>query len=52
MIYTASPLAIVLFVIFVLFVLGLSFYFGNKTKSVMNTYIRNQRGRRSFTSPC
>lgn len=33
MIYSVSPLAIILFVIFVLFVLGLSFYFGNKTKS-------------------
>ena len=38
MIYTASPLAIVLFVIFVLFVLGLSFYFGNKTKSSAGYY--------------
>jgi cation/acetate symporter len=33
MIYSVSPLAIILFVVFVLFVLGLSFYFGNKTKS-------------------
>lgn len=33
MIYSVSPLAIILFVFFVLFVLGLSFYFGNKTKS-------------------
>lgn len=33
MIYDASPIAVVLFVIFVLFVLGLSFYFASKTKS-------------------
>ncbi len=33
MIYSVSPLAIILFVVFVLFVLGISFYFGNKTKS-------------------
>lgn len=33
MIYSVSPLAIILFLVFVLFVLGLSFYFGNKTKS-------------------
>ena len=33
MIYSVSPLAIILFIVFVLFVLGLSFYFGNKTKS-------------------
>jgi len=33
MIYSVSPWAIILFVIFVLFVLGISFYFGNKTKS-------------------
>lgn len=33
MIYSVSPLAIILFCVFVLFVLGLSFYFGNKTKS-------------------
>jgi cation/acetate symporter len=33
MIYSVSPFAIILFVVFVLFVLGISFYFGNKTKS-------------------
>lgn len=33
MIYSVSPLALILFIVFVLFVLGLSFYFGNKTKS-------------------
>ncbi|MBU8893907.1 MAG: cation acetate symporter [Bacteroidales bacterium] len=33
MIYEASTFAIVLFVLFVAFVLGLSFYFGRKTKS-------------------
>ena len=33
MIYSVSPLAIILFLVFVLFVLGISFYFGNKTKS-------------------
>lgn len=33
MIYGVSILAIVLFIVFVLFVLGLSFYFGSKTKS-------------------
>ena len=33
MIYEVSTFAIVLFVIFVLFVLGLSFYFARKTKS-------------------
>lgn len=38
MIYSASPLAVILFVIFVLFVLGISFYFGNKTKSSAGYY--------------
>jgi cation/acetate symporter len=38
MIYSVSPLAIVLFVVFVLFVLGISFYFGNKTKSSAGYY--------------
>ncbi|MDQ1351652.1 MAG: cation/acetate symporter [Acidobacteriota bacterium] len=38
MIYSVSPLAIVLFVVFVLFVLGISFYFGNKTKSTAGYY--------------
>ncbi len=38
MIYNASPLAIVLFIVFVLFVLGLSFYFGRKTKSSAGYY--------------
>ncbi len=33
MIYEASPIAVVFFVIFVLFVLGLSFYFASRTKS-------------------
>ena len=33
MIYEASVFAVILFVIFVAFVLGLSFYFGRKTKS-------------------
>jgi len=33
MIYEASPIAIALFVTFVLFVLGISFYFARKTKS-------------------
>jgi hypothetical protein len=33
MIYTQSPLAIGLFVIFVLFVLGLSFYLARRTSS-------------------
>src|SRR5210317_2046480 len=33
MIYEASAFAVVLFVLFVAFVLGLSFYFGRKTKS-------------------
>ncbi len=33
MIYEASPIAVVFFVIFVLFVLGLSFYFSSRTKS-------------------
>lgn len=33
MIYEASAFAVILFVIFVAFVLGLSFYFGRKTKS-------------------
>lgn len=33
MIYEASTFAVVLFVLFVAFVLGLSFYFGRKTKS-------------------
>lgn len=33
MIYEASTFAIILFVLFVAFVLGLSFYFGRKTKS-------------------
>jgi len=38
MIYSASPLAIGFFVVFVLFVLGLSFYFGRKTKSAAGYY--------------
>ncbi|MCU0289798.1 MAG: cation acetate symporter [Acidobacteria bacterium] len=38
MIYSVSPLAIILFVIFVLFVLGISFYFANKTKSAAGYY--------------
>lgn len=38
MIYSVSPIAIILFVIFVLFVLALSFYFGNKTKSSAGYY--------------
>jgi cation/acetate symporter len=33
MIYEASPIAVVFFVIFVFFVLGLSFYFASRTKS-------------------
>ncbi|MBN1186653.1 MAG: cation acetate symporter [Bacteroidales bacterium] len=33
MIYQTSPIAIILFVVFVLFVLALSFYFARKTKS-------------------
>ncbi|MCP4214753.1 MAG: cation acetate symporter [bacterium] len=33
MIYDVSPLAVILFCIFVLFVLGISFYFARKTKS-------------------
>ena len=32
MIYEASTFAVILFVLFVAFVLGLSFYFGRKTK--------------------
>lgn len=38
MIYEISPLAIVLFVVFVLFVLGLSFYFARKTKSASSYF--------------
>jgi cation/acetate symporter len=38
MIYTASPLAMAIFGIFVLAVLGLSFYLGSKTKSVKGYY--------------
>jgi cation/acetate symporter len=38
MIYSVSPLAIILFIVFVLFVLGISFYFGNKTKSSAGYY--------------
>jgi len=38
MIYSVSPLAIALFVVFVLLVLGISFYFGNKTKSASGYY--------------
>ncbi len=33
MTYEVSPFAIILFVVFVLFVLGISFYFAAKTKS-------------------
>ncbi len=33
MIYEASPIAVILFVVFVLFVLGLSFYYARKTQS-------------------
>lgn len=33
MIYEASPIAVILFVVFVIFVLALSFYFARKTKS-------------------
>ncbi|MBN1971576.1 MAG: cation acetate symporter [Candidatus Delongbacteria bacterium] len=33
MIYEASPIAVILFFAFVIFVVGLSFYLGNKTKS-------------------
>jgi len=38
MIYTQSPLAIALFVTFVLFVLGLSFYLGRRTTSASGYY--------------
>lgn len=38
MIYTVSPSAIVIFVIFVLSVLGLSFYFARKSKSASGYY--------------
>lgn len=38
MIYGVSYLAIALFVVFVLIVLGLSFYFGSKTKSASGYY--------------
>ncbi len=38
MIYEASPFAVILFVIFVAFVLGLSFYFARKTKSAQNYF--------------
>ena len=38
MIYGVSYLAIALFVVFVLIVLGLSFYFGSKTKSASSYF--------------
>lgn len=38
MIYEASPIAIALFVMFVLMVLGLSFYFARKTKSAASYF--------------
>lgn len=38
MIYEASPIAITLFISFVLFVLGLSFYFARKTKSASSYF--------------
>lgn len=38
MIYEASTFAVVLFAVFVIFVLGLSFYFAGKTKSAANYF--------------
>jgi cation/acetate symporter len=38
MIYQVSPMAIVIFIVFVLAVLGLSFYFARKTKSASGYY--------------
>lgn len=38
MIYEVSTLAIIIFLIFVVAVIGLSFYFGNKTKSASSYY--------------
>lgn len=38
MIYSASPLAVAIFLIFVLFVLGMSFYFAGRTKSTKDYY--------------
>ena len=38
MIYTASPLAIIVFLFFVLTVLGLSFYFARQTGSSKGYY--------------
>jgi cation/acetate symporter len=38
MIYEASAFAVILFVVFVAFVLGLSFYFARKTKSAQNYF--------------
>ncbi|MCK5742236.1 MAG: cation acetate symporter, partial [Chlorobi bacterium] len=38
MIYEASTFAVILFVVFVMFVLGLSFYFARKTKSAQSYF--------------